>query len=103
MLFEMRVLESMELKVKKPMILKVDNEGAKDLCGNWNIGGITWHVEVKQIFLGELKELKIINTEWTPGEEMTSEIFTKNLPSPLFDRHGAKFVGEDEYMKVKSE
>jgi hypothetical protein len=31
MLFEMIILESMGLKVKKPMILNVDNKGAKDL------------------------------------------------------------------------
>jgi hypothetical protein len=39
MLFKMRVLESMGLKVKKTMTLKVDNKGAKDLCDNWSVGG----------------------------------------------------------------
>jgi hypothetical protein len=32
MLFGMRVLESMGLKVKKPMVLNVDNKGAKGIC-----------------------------------------------------------------------
>jgi hypothetical protein len=49
-LFKMRVSEYIGLKVKKPMILIVDNKGAKDLCDNWSIGGRTWHVEVKQYF-----------------------------------------------------
>ena len=44
MLFEMRVLESMGLKVKKPMALEVNNKGAKDLMNNWSIGGCTHHV-----------------------------------------------------------
>jgi hypothetical protein len=57
----MRVLESIRLKVKKPMILNVNNRGAKDLCGNWSVGGRTRHVEVKQLFLRELKESKIID------------------------------------------
>ena len=41
MLFTMRVLESIGLKVKKPMILKVDNKGTKDLANNWIVGGQT--------------------------------------------------------------
>jgi hypothetical protein len=29
------------------------------------------------------------------------DIFTKNLQGPLFDKHGAKFVGEDKYENEK--
>ena len=93
----------MGLKVKKPMILNVDNKGAKDLRDNWSVGGRTRHVEVKQMFLRELKESKVIDTNWIPGEEMRSDIYTKNLAGPLFEKHGSKFVGKDEYMKIKSE
>ena len=39
MLYVMRILESMELKVKKPMILYVYNRGTVDLINNWNVGG----------------------------------------------------------------
>jgi hypothetical protein len=34
MLFAMRILESMGLCVKKPMILYLDNKGAKDLANS---------------------------------------------------------------------
>ena len=37
MLYVMRLLESMDLKVKKPMILHVDNKGAVDLANNWSV------------------------------------------------------------------
>jgi hypothetical protein len=69
-LFEVRILESMGLKVKKPMILNVNNKGAKDLCDNLNVGGRTRHVKVKQMFLRELKVSKIIDTNWIPPDEM---------------------------------
>ena len=39
MLYAMRVIESLGLKVQKPMILQVDNKGAHDLAHNWSIGG----------------------------------------------------------------
>jgi hypothetical protein len=50
MLFIMRVLESLGLLVEKPMILKVNNQGAVDLANNWSIEGRTRHIEVCQYF-----------------------------------------------------
>ena len=41
MLFIMQVLESIQLKVKEPMILEVNNKGIKDLTNNWNVSGQT--------------------------------------------------------------
>ena len=103
MLFAMRVLNAMGLKVELPMVLEVDNKGAVDLCNNWSIGGRTRHVEVKQYFLRELKERGLIMVKWTSGESMTSDLFTKNLVGPLFDKHAQSFVGHDKYMMAKGD
>ncbi len=46
MMYVRNVLESMQLKVKLPMILEMDNKGAVDLANNWSIGGRTRHVDV---------------------------------------------------------
>ena len=94
MLFAMRVVESLGLKVQKPMILEVDNKGAHDLAHNWTIGGRVRHVDVRINFLRELKEDGILELEWIPGEENASDLFTKNLPGPAFMKHAPKFVGE---------
>ena len=61
MLFNMRILESIGLKVKKPMILWVDNKGTVDLANNWSVGGRTRHVDVRYYFLRELKEENLIH------------------------------------------
>jgi hypothetical protein len=98
MLYAMRIVNSIGLKVKLPMRLIVDNKGADDLCHNWSVGGRTRHVEVKQYFLRELKEAGIIETEWRRGDEQRSDVFTKNLPRPPFEKHASNFVGVDEYM-----
>jgi hypothetical protein len=39
MIFTMRLIESIGLKVKLPMILEMDNKGAVDLANNWSVGG----------------------------------------------------------------
>ena len=101
MLFVMRVLESMDFKVKKPMILEVDNKGAKDLAHNWSIGGRTRHVDVKYHFLRELKENGIILVKQISQEDNSSDLFTKNLASTTFEKH-AKIYCSDEDIESQS-
>ena len=102
MLYVMRVMESMGLKVKKPMVLKVDNKGAKDIAHNWSVGGRLRHVQVKEFFLHDLKMEGLIVTKWMSGEDMPSDLFTKNLDGTTFEKHTRFYCGEDEYMSTKS-
>ena len=44
MLYAKQIVESLELKVKFPMFLEVDNKGIVDLINNWSVGGRTRHV-----------------------------------------------------------
>jgi hypothetical protein len=100
MLFIMRVIESMGLKVKKPMILEIDNKGAVDLSHNWSISGRTRHDSVRQSFLRELNEEGIITVVWISTECNSADLFTKNLAGPLFEKHTAEYCGFDEYMNL---
>ena len=99
MLYVMRVMESLGLKVKKPMILEMDSKAAVDLANNWSVGGRTRHVEVKQYFLRELKEENIILTVWIAGASNSTDLFTKNLDRPSFEKHTKVYCGSDAYMK----
>ena len=94
MLFNMRILESMGLKVKKPMILEVDNKGAVNFAHNWSVGGRTRHAEVRQYFLRDLKEENVVLVKWTSGDSNSSDLFTKNLAGPLFEKQMATYCGE---------
>jgi hypothetical protein len=88
MLYTMRVMESLGSKVKRPMILEMDNKGALDLANNWSVGGRSRHVEVRQYVLRVLKEENIILTVWIPGDTMSTDLFTKNLDRPLLESEG---------------
>ena len=61
--FVMRQMQSLKLKVKSPMKLKIDDKGAVDFTNSWTIGGRIWHVDIRPCFLRELKELGIVETE----------------------------------------
>ena len=99
MLYVRHILESMGLKVKLPMILEMDNMGAVDLANNWSVGGRTRHVDVRQCFLRELKESKILDIRWIKGSENDADAFTKNLDGPAFEKCIRTLVGQDVHMK----
>ena len=62
-------MESLELKVKLPIILEVDNKGTVDLINNWSVGGRTMHVETRQLFLRRMKEQGVFQVKWVKGDE----------------------------------
>ena len=95
MLFVMNLLESIGLKVQKPMLLEVDNKGAVDLANSWSVGGRTRHV--KHAFMREQKEKGNLRIKWLGGDVNTADVFAKNLPRSLFERHIRSFCGEDDY------
>jgi len=94
MLFVLKVLESIGQEVKKPMNLFCDNRGAIELTNNYSVGGRTRHVEVRQFFLRDLKELKIILCKWRSGRDISSDMFTKNLDKATFEVHLPIYIGE---------
>ena len=87
----MRVCESIKLKVKKPMILKIDNKGAVDSANGWSCGGCMRHVKLN--FLCELKEEGTIDIQWMSGKEiLAADLFTKNLGGSDFEKHANKLI-----------
>ena len=61
------------------MTLEMDNKGAINLADNWSVGGRTRHVDVRNFFLGELKDEGLLVIKHVPGEENDADIFTKTL------------------------
>jgi hypothetical protein len=94
MLFVKKELESIEMEVELPMILRIDCKGAVDLANSWSIGGRTRHIETKQWFLRELKERGIVKVIWMKGKDNPADLFTKNLPRKDFEKHRAKYCGD---------
>jgi hypothetical protein len=99
LLFHYRLLSDLGLRVKLPMILEMDNKGARDLICNWSAGGRLRHVDIRQYFLRDLKEDGLIWTRWIPSEANSADVFTKNLAGPLFEKHIRTYVGLDSHMQ----
>jgi hypothetical protein len=93
LLFHYRLLCDLGLRVKLPMILEMDNKGARDVVCNWSAGGRLRHVDIRQYFLRDLKEDGLIWTTWFPSEDNSADVFTKNLAGPLFEKHIRTMLG----------
>ena len=50
-LYDRRILISLELEVKFPMLLEIENKGTSDLINNWSVGGRTRDVGISQFSL----------------------------------------------------
>ena len=79
------------------MLLEMGNKGLVDLANNWSVGGRTRHVDVRNHFLRDLKDEGLLIVRHVPGEENNTDIFTKNVTRPIFQRHLSTFVGTDKY------
>jgi hypothetical protein len=76
------------------------NKGAVDLFNNWIIGGRTSYVDIKQCFLRELKESKVMDTCWIKGWKNDADAFTKHLDAPAFEKCIKTLVGQ--YVHIKN-
>ena len=47
LLYVMKLIESLKLKVRKPMIVYTGNKGAVELINRWSIGGGTKHMDCR--------------------------------------------------------
>ena len=93
-LYIMRFIESLYLKVRKPMIVYSDNKGAIDFkwmeCWRRNkTYGLQNNVFKKT------KENETIRVLWIPTDENTSDVFTKNVNRKNFDKHVRTICTED--------
>ncbi len=79
MMYQKNTLESIGLKVELPMNLEMDNKEAVNLINSFSVGGCMQHIDVKQCFLQELKEAKVLIVEWIPGSENEADHFNKIL------------------------
>jgi hypothetical protein len=96
MLYMKNILESLGLRVKFPIVLEMDNQGAVYLANNWSIGGRTRHIDVHSVFVSKLKEAHVLVIKWIAGAVDEADIFTKNLDGPAFQQYTRVFTGGTE-------
>jgi hypothetical protein len=70
------------------------DKGSVNLVNSFSVGVHTRHINVKQCFLQELKEAKVLVVNWMSGSDNETDIFMKNLDGPLFKCFAELLLGE---------
>jgi hypothetical protein len=52
------------------------------------------HIDTRKHFIGQLVEDKSIELEQCTTDNMVTDVLTKGLPAPAFDRHKAEMLGK---------
>ena len=86
-LFVKQIVEFLGIKVKRPIIVKVDNVGAIYLANNATTSNRTKHVDTRYHFVREYVTDGTVEIVFVKSAENTADMFTKNVNRELYQKH----------------
>jgi len=87
MKFVYQLLQSMGMKVKTPIIVRVDNIGAIFMAENVAVSQRTKHIDVKYRFVQEFVMDGFLKIIFVRTLDNHADIFTKNVSGDIHDKH----------------
>ena len=91
-MFVLQLLKSMGIKVKLPIIVRVDNVGAIFMSKNITTSNRTKHVDIRTKYVNEYCEDGILKIIFIKSEDNDSDITTKKLGGDLYSKHSKKLI-----------
>ena len=77
-------LHSLALNNSNPIPIKIDNKSAITFASEPMVQQRSRHVDIKYHYLRDKLDDKTVVLDFIPTGDMTADIFTKPLPTPLF-------------------
>ena len=90
--FVYQVLVSLGIKVKLPIIVRVDNLGAIFMSENISVSQRTKHVDVRFRFVQQFTMEGFIKVIFVRTDENDADLFTKNLNGDKYKKHADKLI-----------
>jgi hypothetical protein len=100
--FVTQVLESLNLKVDKPIIVHIDNVGAIFVAENASATKNTRHIDACYHFVHEYIIDGHIKILFVMSKDNMADIFTKNVNSEIYEEHIDKFLIHCEVIQITS-
>jgi len=91
-IFVVQLVESMEIQVQLPVIVRVDNVGAVFMAKNITTTGRTKHVDIRTKYVNEYVEDGKIKIIFVKTEDNLADCLTKNLGSLLHTKHSHRMI-----------
>ena len=82
----------MEIEVKLPITVYIDNIGAIFLVNNHTTSDHTKHMDICYHLIHEYVEDRMVKIQFMKSKENNASLFMKNLPGNLFEKKERKLV-----------
>ena len=96
----MQIMQSIGIKVKLLIIMRVDNVRAIFMAESLTTSQHTKHVDIHYHFVCEFVEDGFIRIIFVQTMENTADIFTKNVSRLLHEKHSGESVGTKESIGI---
>ena len=90
--FIVQLLQTMNIEVKLPITVYVDNVGAIWLSNNRTTSDRTKHIDIRTSFVKEYQEDGKIIIKFVKSDDNEADIFTKNTTNVVFHNHQKKLI-----------
>jgi hypothetical protein len=97
--FIYNVLMTMGIKVKLPIIIRVDNMGAIFMTDNVSVSQRTKHVDLRTKFINQYVDNGSIKIKFVKMADNLSNSFTKNVSGETYKKFAQQFVLVKDYWK----
>ena len=82
----------MKIKVKLPVIVRVDNVGAIFMGSNVTTSSQKSHIDCRTKYVRECQEDGVVKIIFVKSESNISDIMTKNVQGDLYDKHSSELT-----------
>ena len=96
--FIVQILQSLQIKVKMPIIVQVDNVGAIFMAENVSATGRTKHIDARYHFIREFIDDGWIKIVFVKTADNRADMFTKNVTSEVYDNRVDDFIMDRKDM-----
>ena len=90
--FIYELLKSMEVKVKLPIVCRVDNVGAIFMAENVTATPKSKHIDTRAKFVTQFIADGFLKVIFVKTNDNTSDIFTKNVSSKIHEKHMYDYI-----------
>ena len=98
LLFVLQLLKVFNIKVEKPIKVRVDNIGAISLVETRGISKRTKHIDTRYHFIQNLMD-DVIKIEFVRSDENDADLMTKNIKEELYLKHSNKYVMSEKELR----
>jgi hypothetical protein len=99
-MFAAQLLESLKIKVKYPLKVRVDNIGAIYMTEKESVSNSTKHISTRTYFVKEFVRDGVVEIVFVKGEKNISDLFTKNVNGVIYDEHTKEFMMSESEIGV---